>query len=134
MKIYISGPITINKENYEKNFSLIHKLLEERFSNDEVINPLDYEVGVKKEEKWTLESWKKFIHKDIDLVWDCDKIVMLPGWEYSYGSTIELLAFMKHSDNSPLFFKYELNDFIYPEELKGYEKTYFSVLENLKKS
>lgn len=90
-KIYISGPITHNKVDYEKRFKDCKERLQKEYPNYEIVNPLDFgEDSISEEEKWSKDSWKIYIHKDIDLVWTCDVIYLMKGWELSFGCFVEL--------------------------------------------
>lgn len=82
MRVYISGPITKDKDYYKKFL-----MAEARLTADghEVINPA--KVG--------LLMPKSFEHKDymdIDfaLMQKCDAIYLLKGWKASIGSVNEL--------------------------------------------
>ena len=82
MRIYISGPITKDKDHYKK-FQNAEKRLKEE--GHEVINPA--KVG--------LLMPKSFEHKDymdIDfaLIQKCDAIYLLKGWRASIGSVNEV--------------------------------------------
>ena len=82
MRVYISGPITKDKDFYSKFKNAETKLREEGY---EVINPA--KVG--------LLMPKSFEHKDymdIDfaLMQKCEAIYLLKGWRASIGSVNEL--------------------------------------------
>lgn len=88
--MYLSGPITTQKENYEKRFKDYREKLQKDYPNYEIINPLEFEEDYAEESKWSTDNWKVYIHKDIDLVWGCDAIYMMRGWELSFGCFVEL--------------------------------------------
>ena len=77
-KIYISGPME-GVENYEENF----RKAEEDFTEAgyKVVNPANIDVtGMSREE---------ILKKDIRLLWECDGIYMLKGWQQSRGANRE---------------------------------------------
>lgn len=77
-KIYISGPME-GVENYEKNFRRAENYLENQ--GYEVVNPANIDVtGMSREE---------ILKKDIRLLWECDGIYMLKGWQQSCGANRE---------------------------------------------
>lgn len=91
-KVYISGPITCNKEHYKEEFEKAKKFLESK--GYEVINPAedDYTEEVKKagiEDIWSQEAWLWYIKRDIDIVSKCDAIYMLLNFEKSHGAIVE---------------------------------------------
>lgn len=76
--IYISGPME-GVENYEKNFRRAENYLENQ--GYEVVNPANIDVtGMSREE---------ILKKDICLLWECDGIYMLKGWQQSRGANRE---------------------------------------------
>lgn len=99
IKVYISGPITNNKEHYEKNFAEAKTLIRKKqiggFRICRPVSPLDYEVDYDDKDKWTKETWLKCIIKDLELLRHCDAIAVMPGWETSAGCLIEVAAAKK---------------------------------------
>jgi hypothetical protein len=80
-KIYLSGPMT-GIENF--NFPLFHHVAKLfRALGTEVVNPA--ENGFTEE-----KSWAHYMRADIKQLVDCNVICLLPGWERSRGSTLEL--------------------------------------------
>lgn len=105
LRVYISSPITIDKDRYEDKFSKYVAIINASNYEDEglkvypyeAVNPLDYKQDCWKDvdgakDKFSKGCWEQFIIKDIELLATCDAIVMFPGWEHSYGCTIEYLA------------------------------------------
>ena len=97
-KVYIAGPITIDKEHYKEHFQKAAEFL--TASGYEVINPaLDeyddqaYEAG--HTDKWTPEAWLFYMQRDMELVSKCNAIYLLKGWEQSSGATIEKIVATK---------------------------------------
>lgn len=92
-KIYLSGPITADKEHYKEHFAKIEKYLTNL--GFEVTNPAKdeyddeiYEKG--HTDKWTEEAWLDYMKRDIEIVSEHDTICLLTGWEKSLGGLIEL--------------------------------------------
>lgn len=105
-KIYISGPITANKEHYRECFSAAVDFLKSK--GYDVIDPSidDYTEAVKSagiEDVWSKEAWVYYLQRDINIVANCDGIYLLKGWEESNGATVEL-AVAKHC-NIPVYFE-----------------------------
>lgn len=123
IKVYISGPITNNKDHFEEIFQKAEKFIEnlsiEGLHPYKGVNPLNYEVDYKNEDKWTKETWLKCIIKDLELLYHCDMIVLLPGWEASAGCMEEFIAakklglYIAYLHNSV---KNDFNLFDFPEE------------------
>ena len=81
MKVYISGKISgLKKEDYTCKFNDAKYYLEKQ--GYEVISPI--ENGLPPESEWDVH-----MKKDIQLMLDCDMIVLLPCWCYSNGAVIE---------------------------------------------
>lgn len=82
MRIYISGPITKDKDFYTKFLNAEKKL---KADGHEVINPA--RVG-----KLMPKSFEHKDYMDIDfaLMQKCDAIYLLKGWRASLGSVNEL--------------------------------------------
>ncbi len=96
MKIYISGRISGNEENYKKDFNWIEEQLE-NLNDIVVVNPINLDV---EEEEWT-----DCIVRDIKCLKDCDAILLMSGnfpihkssnWKKSYGAKIERLVAKKY--------------------------------------
>lgn len=77
-KIYISGPME-GVENYEENFRRAENYLENQ--GYEAVNPANIDVtGMSREE---------ILKMDIELLWGCDGIYILKGWQRSRGANRE---------------------------------------------
>lgn len=97
-RIYISGPITTNRDNYEKRFEEAEKFIKTLSTNIlfESVNPLKHgEPSYTPDTKWTNETWVSCMNKDINLVSECDAIALLPDWIQSKGSVIELFTALR---------------------------------------
>lgn len=82
MRVYLSGPITDNK-NYHLDFLKAENRVTSIFKGADVINPM-----------WLKNMLPNGKHEEymeicLQLVGMVDMMVMLPGWEKSKGSTIE---------------------------------------------
>lgn len=89
MRIYISGPITKDKNHYEKFLKAENRLKEE---GHEVINPA--RVG-----RLLPTSFEHKDYMDIDfaLIQKCDAIYLLKGWRASIGAVNEV-SFARQRD------------------------------------
>lgn len=110
IKIYISGPVTIDKDNYEKRFQEAEDWINSQivridtednkklaFRIFEAVNPMKYEdVDLHGKDPWDFESWKEYLKKDIDLISQCQAIGLLDGWERSPGCVVELVTAIKY--------------------------------------
>lgn len=99
IKVYVSGPISNDKEHYDENFKKAKKVIEEKTVEGahmyRAVNPLDFEVDYKDEEKWTTSTWLKCIIKDLEILGHCDMMVVMPNWEVSAGCVSEVIAARK---------------------------------------
>lgn len=100
MKIYISGPISGQREEAEKLFSFIEGNI--KLAGHVPVNPFKLHGGKK-------NTWEQNLKEDIaELIW-CDAIYLLPGWKSSRGARLEAhiaqelrLKIMNHTEkNSP---------------------------------
>lgn len=84
MKLYLSGPIS-----NDPDFRLHFKEAEIYFKklNYQVVNPVD--VGDELFAANKNPSYKDFMIADIGKLFECDGIVMLPGWKNSKGALAE---------------------------------------------
>ncbi|MBR4589850.1 MAG: DUF4406 domain-containing protein [Bacteroidaceae bacterium] len=81
-KIYIAGKVTgLTIEEYQKNFRLATKFVEQQFNTKKVINPILL-GGI----QYTWEENMKLCIKEL---MDCDTVVFIPGWESSEGAKLE---------------------------------------------
>lgn len=100
-KIYISGPITNDLENFRKHFGDMEKRLASE--GWDVLNPADKNVDelalkLPKGMKITHpQAWLYFMERDIHWVAECDAIMMLDGWETSPGANIEYWTAVKYN-------------------------------------
>lgn len=81
MKVYISGGIT-GVENYLHHFLVAQERLEK--IGVEVINPARILLEMPKS-----TSYEEYIRVCIELINQCDEILMLNGWENSRGAVFE---------------------------------------------
>ena len=82
MRVYLSGPITDNK-NYHLDFLKAENRVTSIFKGADVINPM-----------WLKNMLPNGKHEEymeicLQLVGMADMMIMLPGWEKSKGATIE---------------------------------------------
>lgn len=82
MRVYISGPITKDKDHYQKFINAENKLIMDGY---EVINPA--KIG-----RMLPKSFEHKDYMDVDfaLMQKCDAIYLLKGWRASIGSVNEL--------------------------------------------
>lgn len=82
MRVYISGPITKDKDRYQKFINAENKLIMDGY---EVINPA--KIG-----RMLPKSFddKDYMDIDFSLMQKCDAIYLLKGWRASIGSVNEL--------------------------------------------
>lgn len=113
-RVYLSGPITADKEHYKEHFAKI----EEYFTNlgFDVTNPskdeYDDEIYEKGHtDKWTEKAWLDYIARDIELVSKHDIVCVLKGWQKSLGALIELAVAKRYE--IPIMFEDENK--IYPK-------------------
>lgn len=95
MKIYISGPITIDPDNWEKHFADAEEFLRGKYPQAEIVNPLTLDQDPELiEARETItdqkELWNFIMKRDISLLMHCSHIYCLRGWENSPGAKIEL--------------------------------------------
>jgi hypothetical protein len=83
-RTYIAGPMT----GYpEFNFPAFYaKAAEERAKGHVVINPA--ELDDQAEEGLGL-PWDFYLRRDLKVIADCNRIVLLPGWTRSKGAQLE---------------------------------------------
>lgn len=81
---YIAGPMSGYEDH---NFPAFHvKAAQERAKGYDVINPaeLDEDAGD------LTQPWDFYLRRDIRLLADCDRIVLLEGWDRSHGANLEV--------------------------------------------
>ena len=83
MRIYLSGPIT-GQPNYRRVFREAKALLEEQGYHD-IVNPAELCEVIPKS-----YPYKDIMTICIDLLSNCDAVLLLPGWEKSHGCGREI--------------------------------------------
>jgi len=84
MKIYISGKITgLEIADAEKKFADAAEKVAQISSEHVPVNPMA--INLISPEK----TWKDYMRADIDALFDCDAILMLPCWIDSKGAKLE---------------------------------------------
>lgn len=76
MRIYIAGPISKDKDYYEKFEKMENEL---RSEGHEPVNPA----------KNKAKNYKGYIDKGLKMLMDCDAIIMLDGYSNSSGAMLE---------------------------------------------
>lgn len=77
--VYISGPISGRPNLNRPAFDQAAKVL--AAAGYQVVNPFDVCPNP--------ASWEEAMRADVKALMDCDRILMLPGWEESRGAVIE---------------------------------------------
>lgn len=77
VKIYISGPITSDPDNYKEHFEKAAKRIE-------MLGCIPVNPALNK-----ADSYKEYMDIALRQLSACDKIFMLDGWEYSSGARLE---------------------------------------------
>jgi hypothetical protein len=105
MKVYISGPITgLTESEYTENFARAEAFVISE--GHEAVNPVKVQacvtedcfkpgdkVGAQsavKDDGSYLHSWQCYMKHDLIAMFECDAILMIPGWESSRGAQLEL--------------------------------------------
>jgi len=85
MKIYISGPITglpeLNKPAFDREESRLRSM------GLSVFNPQT--IAPPKEKLTGRDLWRHYMRECVKMIPECDRILMLPGWENSDGAKEE---------------------------------------------
>lgn len=94
-QLYISGPITIDRENYIKHFAEAEEFCKNQWPDLKIINPgiEDFKFD---DPVWDdFDRWKAYIKEDIDTVSESKAIYLLRGWQNSPGANIEYWTAIK---------------------------------------
>lgn len=81
MNVYISGPVTGNKD-YKEQFGSMSYLLKREGHG--AVNPVQIMEPVR-----GVLDYKTILQADLDLLEGCDAILLLPGWQDSHGACKE---------------------------------------------
>lgn len=96
MKIYISGPITIDPEHWREHFADAEETLRQKYPEAEIVNPLTLEEDpayIEAQEQLEGEELYNWVmRRDIKYVMDCTYIYALKGWEASRGARLEVFV------------------------------------------
>lgn len=85
-RVYLSGPVTgIARETAKRAFAEVEDILLNGAENVMVYNPMEFN------EYREGKLWKEYMQTCLDVLPQCQVIVMLPGWEGSKGAVIEKL-------------------------------------------
>ncbi len=94
MRIYISGPITIDPDNWRTHFADAEEFLRNKYPEAQIINPLTLEndpMYLEAQENLSgLDLYNWVMRRDIRLVCECTHIYALKGWERSPGARLEI--------------------------------------------
>lgn len=82
MTIYISGPMTGIPDENRPAFNEVAQAL--RAAGHDVFNPAENGLPA-------TATWAQHMRADIAALMDCDSILLLAGWQYSKGATLELV-------------------------------------------
>lgn len=105
MKVYISGPITgLTEEQYTENFARAEAFVISE--GHDAVNPVKVQAcltedcfkpgdivgaqSVTKSDGSYLHSWQCYMKHDLIAMFECDTILMIPGWQNSRGAQLEL--------------------------------------------
>ena len=83
-KIYIAGPITGREKEAEIQFKQTADQLRDAYPNTTIVNPMALDHNHDK-------KWQSYISVCIKELITCDTIYLLPNWEQSPGTIIEVL-------------------------------------------
>lgn len=83
MKVYLGGPMTGHPEHNYPAFTAAAAVL--RAKGYEVINPAENDDGD------ASNTWDYYMRQNIIHILNVDAIIVLPGWEDSFGCTFECL-------------------------------------------
>lgn len=90
LRIYIAGPMRGYENNNHKAFDMAERFL----SKKRVWNPvnparIDREAGVDPADNMTKLELREALKRDVGLVFGCECMYMLRGWERSEGARME---------------------------------------------
>lgn len=84
MKTYVAGPMTGYKDY---NFPAFYaKAAEERAKGYDVINPAELDDA----DGDLTRPWDFYLRRDLIVLAECNRIVLLDGWEKSKGANLEV--------------------------------------------
>lgn len=89
MTIFISGPMSGLPDF---NYPAFHEAGEYLHAKGEIFfSPAHDWMGKERQPPTPEEEkpWEHYMRKSLKMLLDCDRILMLPGWEKSRGATIE---------------------------------------------
>ena len=84
MKIYIAGPITGREEAARKQFADTAMQIREAFPDIDIVNPFELDHNHDKQ-------WESYMNVCLQELITCNTLYLLPGWNESPGSVIELM-------------------------------------------
>lgn len=83
MAVYIAGPMSGYADFNHPAFHA--KAAELRAEGYEVINPAEFDAEIGPD-----QPWSTYLRRDLVLLAEeCNRIVLLPGWEASHGASLE---------------------------------------------
>jgi hypothetical protein len=89
--VYVAGPM---RGYPDLNFPAFHRAASlGRSVGFKVINPAeeDIKVGIdSKDVMFSLDACREFARRDVNLIFGCTAVAVLPGWEKSVGATAEV--------------------------------------------
>lgn len=106
MNVYISGPVTGNKD-YKEQFGSMSYLLKKY--GHKPVNPVQVMDPVR-----GVLDYKTILNADLELLEGCDGILLMPGFEESNGAKKEF----EKAKRLELKIFYAASDCTLPEELK----------------
>lgn len=87
MKYYLAGPMRgIPDGNFPLFDRVAHYL---RVQGEEIVSPAEHDREVYGSHDEAAEHLKDIILWDLAAVAECDGLILLPGWEKSYGCAVE---------------------------------------------
>ena len=93
MKIYISGPITVDPEHWREHFADAEEALRFKYPEAEISGEADDPDYIEAQEYLEGEELYNWVMKrDIRYVTECTHIYALKGWEASKGARLEVFV------------------------------------------